>query len=53
MSAEFGAVSALPNTGSLRDAPRTAPLHRLLGSQAEVAVRGDAPAFFVLHAKGD
>ena len=39
MSAESGVVGALPNTGSLRDAPRTAPLHRLLGAEVRWVLR--------------
>jgi ABC-2 type transport system permease protein len=47
VSAEFGAVnelasepvSQLPDTGSLRDAPRTAPLHRLLGDEVRWVLR--------------
>jgi len=39
VSAESGAVGALPNTGSLRDAPRTAPLHRLLGAEVRWVLR--------------
>ena len=39
MSAESGAVSAQPDTGSLLDAPQTAPLGRLLGAEVRWVLR--------------